>query len=123
MPAHPKPRASFLASHLVPDEMLALLPRETRIAIRSMRKAPVPVRPTQGTRSPLDLDLHIDADSISDPYGDAHYLASNTVDPDFDLDGSAEFGDSTDADDLHGLTIVEPGHGNIRRWLRGRDII
>lgn len=33
----------------------------------------------------------------------ARYLSTNTVDPDFDLDGSAEFGDFDD--NLRGLTI------------------
>jgi hypothetical protein len=37
---------------------------------------------------------------------DAHILRANTVDPDFDLDGSAEFNDSDGSEDLHGLTIV-----------------
>jgi hypothetical protein len=59
----------------------------------------------------------------SDPAEDGHILNCNTVDPDFDLDGSQEFADSTEDDNLHGLTIVEPGYGNIRRWLRGRDIL
>lgn len=37
----------------------------------------------------------------------ARYLSTNTVDPDFDIDGSAEFGDHDD--NLRGLTVHEPG--------------
>lgn len=33
-----------------------------------------------------------------DPYGDAAYYAANTVDPDFDISGVAEFQDDLDDD-------------------------
>ena len=33
----------------------------------------------------------------------ARYLSTNTVDPDFDIDGSAEYGDHDD--NLRGLTV------------------
>ena len=36
----------------------------------------------------------------------AHYLSTNTVDPDMDIDGSHEFFDHDD--EYYGLTIVEP---------------
>jgi hypothetical protein len=47
----------------------------------------------------------------------------NNIDPGFDLDGAQEFNDSDGSDELFGLTIIDPGHGNIRRWLKGYDII
>ena len=43
--------------------------------------------------------------------------------PGFDIDGAQEFNDSDGSDELFGLTIIDPGHGNIRRWLKGYDII
>jgi hypothetical protein len=64
------------------------LPRATRKALRVVRPLPIPQTYTNW-----------DAD-------DAHSLRANTVDPDFDLDGAAEFSDSDGSEDLHGLTIV-----------------
>ena len=53
-------------------------------------------------------------------YYDGRY-AVNTVDPDFDIDSSIEFGDRTKREDpLFGLTIVEFGEDDIeaaREWL------
>ena len=40
-----------------------------------------------------------------DGFKSAHYLNTNTIDPDTDLDGSAEFGDYDDP--YLGLTIIE----------------
>lgn len=112
---------SFLVSPLSP--YFKHLPRETRLAIRDALCHPAKPR-TKETRTPWDLDAVIsDAFSTDDPYGDAQYLTSNTVDPDFDLDGSAEFNDSAESDELDGLTIVDPGQGNIRRWLKGYDVL
>lgn len=57
----------------------------------------------------------IDCDSADTYIDDSEYLCSNNVDPDFDIDSSAEFDDSDgyghfllDTEDLRGLTIVEP---------------
>ena len=62
----------------------------------------------RATRTPLDCDLVIRGfESIDDPYDDAQYLGSNNVDADFDIDSSAEFGDSDGTDDLRGLTVHE----------------
>lgn len=57
---------------------------------------------------------------------DANYYGSNTVDPDFDIDSSAEFDDSTELDNpdaqFSALTIVRPGR-DTRRWLKGYNIL
>jgi hypothetical protein len=109
---------------VVSPQRLDHLPRPLRVALRKeWYHAPAPkVQPAP--RSNADVDASIRSwDAIDDPCGDSAYLSTNTVDPDFDIDGSVEFDDSTEEDNLHGLTIVEPGFGNIRRWLRGHDIL
>lgn len=57
---------------------------------------------------------------------DANYYGSNNIDPDFDIDGSAEFDDSTELDNpdaqFSALTIVRPGR-DTRRWLKGYNIL
>lgn len=57
---------------------------------------------------------------------EAHYYNTNTVDPDFDIDSSAEFDDSTELDNpdaqFNGLTIVSMGK-DTRRWLKGYNIL
>jgi hypothetical protein len=61
--------------------------------------------------------------------GRAHWdgrFTVNTVDPDFDLDSSAEFDDRTESDRLFDLTIVEFGEDEqdaASAWLRGRGIL
>jgi len=107
-------RLSFLISPNSPgfDE----LPRAVRKAVREAMFIPHPTPTPAPTRTQLDLDQ-------AWPFiDDAHYYNANTVDPDFDIDGSAEFDDCT-GDDLDGLTIVDPGQGSIRRWLKGYDIL
>lgn len=118
----PTKTAAFLISPTSP--VVAKLPRRVRVMIREQMFHPPKPKALPESRSHLDVDFVVrDALAFTDPYGDAHTLNTNTVDPDFDLDGSQEFADSTEEDNLHGLTIVEPGYGNIRRWLRGRDIL
>ena len=103
------------------------LPRAVKVTIRKAtiipRPAPLPVQ----TKTPLDCDLVVrDFDSNDDPYDDAHYLGSNNIDADFDIDGSLEFCDSDGSEELSGLTIVEPAFGNplaIRRYLNGYDVL
>lgn len=102
------------------------LPRAVKVTIRKAtiipRPAPVPASVT--SRTPLDTDQIIRGfESVDDPYDDAHYLTSNNIDADFDIDGSSEFCDSDGSEELNGLTIVEPGNGNIRRYLKGYDIL
>jgi len=57
---------------------------------------------------------------------DANYYGSNNIDPDFDIDSSAEFDDSTELDNpdaqFSALTIVRPGR-DTRRWLKGYNIL
>ena len=72
------------------------LPRAARKALRVVRPLPIPQ-----TYTNWDADI---PDICDD--SDAHILRANTVDPDFDLDGAAEFSDSDGSEDLHGLTIV-----------------
>ena len=61
--------------------------------------------------------------------GRAHWdgrFTVNTVDPDFDLDSSAEFDDRTESDRLFNLTIVEFDEDAIdaaSAWLRGQGIL
>lgn len=72
---------------------------------------------------PLDAAI-TDPLAIDDPAGDAHYLRANTVDPDNDLDGSQEFGDSDGSEELDGLTVFSPANLlTLRRWLRGYDVL
>jgi len=53
----------------------------------------------------------------------AHYLNCNTVDPDMDIDGSAEFGDIDIDNEYEGLTIVEPNNVlETARFLNGYNI-
>jgi hypothetical protein len=112
---------SFLVSPLSP--YFKHLPRETRLAIRDALCHPAKPK-TEQSRTPWDLDATIsDAFSTADPCDDSAYYCTNTVDPGFDLDGSAEFNDSDGSDELSGLTIVDPGQGNIRRWLKGYDVL
>lgn len=60
-------------------------------------------------------------DTDWDDYKGAHYLNTNTVDPDMDIDGSIEFSDIDD--DYYGLTIIEPeGVLATARFLNGYDI-
>lgn len=114
--------AAFMISPTSPA--VAKLPRRVRVMIREQMFHPAKPKSLLQPKTNEDLDQVITGwDGIDDPYDDAHALACNTLDQDFDLDGSQEFADSTEEDNLHGLTIVEPGFGNIRRWLRGRDIL
>ncbi len=116
---HPTASFHFAASaEFLASKEFAALPRAMRQRIREATLInPTPKQTTRDTRTQLDLDQCI-------PYiDDSAYYATNTVDPDFDIDGSAEFNDSDESDNLFGLTIVDPGHGNIRRWLKGYDII
>ena len=100
------------------------LPRAVRVTIRKATIIPHPAAQPAPTRTPLDTDAIIRGfESIDDPYDDAQYLGSNNIDADFDIDGSLEFCDSDESEELSGLTIVEPGHGNIRRWLKGYDVL
>ena len=109
---------STLAAH---PELHSLLPRTMRKALRVTTPEPVRV-----ARTNLDVDQIIRGfESIDDPYDDAQYLTRNNIDADFDIDGSQEFCDSdgSDEDQFAGLTIVDPGHGSVRRWLKGYDIL
>lgn len=52
----------------------------------------------------------------------SHYFATNTVDPDMDLDGSHEFFDHDD--EYYGLTIVEFAQDlEQMRYLKGYNIL
>lgn len=114
-------------------------PSETKIAesIKTARKVwrmarrdakfypPKPVTPVIA-KTNLDTDVLMNcARSVAffDPFGDAQYLTVNNIDYGCDLDGAVEFNDSDGSDELSSLTIVEPGHGNIRRWLKGYNIL
>ena len=53
----------------------------------------------------------------------SHYLATNTVDPDMDIDGSHEFFDHDD--EHYGLSIVDTGVHALEqmRYLKGYNIL
>ena len=111
----------FLAS-----KEFAALPRAMRLRIREATLInPTPKQTTRDARSnrvrtQLDCDLNMQSTPVID---DSAYYGMNNIDPGFDLDGAQEFNDSDGSDELSGLTIIDPGHGNIRRWLKGYDII
>lgn len=62
------------------------------------------------------------ADDINwDGFKSAHYLNTNTIDPDMDIDGSEEFGDYDDP--YLGLTIISPKTPlETLRYLRGYSV-
>lgn len=102
-------------------QLRAFLPRPMRKALAIPHH-----EPTATTRTNLDVDQIIQGfESIADPYDDAQYLTRNNLDADFDLDGSHEFCDSdgSDEDQFAGLTIVDSDQRDIRRWLKGYDIL
>lgn len=106
-------RLSFLISPTSPG--FDKLPRAVRKAVCEAMFIPHPAPTPAPTRTQLDLDA-------ANPFiDDSAYYGMNNVEPDFDIDSSAEFQDHDD--EYAGLTIVEPGHGNIRRWLKGYDIL
>lgn len=115
-------RAAFWVD---PKGDLSALPRSLRLAIRE--EYFYPSRPTESLHSAPEEDLPQAVDHVMQEF---RYGANtdpgfclNTVDPDFDIDGSDEFSDSREDEELSSLTVVEPGQGNIRRWLRGYDIL
>lgn len=70
---------------------------------RAWRKAlRIPTHtPTTPFNLPTDPLLPVDAalqQQTTDLYGDAAYYSTNTVDPDFDISGVAEFADNMDCD-------------------------
>lgn len=121
-----RPRRSLRAAFWVdPKGDLSALPRSLRLAIR--KEYFYPSRPTESLYSAPEDDLPQAVDHVMQEF---RYGANtdpgfclNTVDSDFDIDGSDEFSDSREDEELNSLTIVEPGLGNIRRWLRGYDIL
>ncbi len=127
----PSPLASFLfaaSTEFLNSKEFAALPRAMRQAIRAATLInPTPAHhvaqsdPSRtNSRTHLDCDLNMQSTPVID---DSAYYCTNTVDPDMDIDGSAEFNDSDESDNLLGLTIVQPEHGSVRRWLKGYDII
>ena len=117
---------SFLLSPTSPG--FDSLPRAVRVAVRKAKVINHPRAHTRAhtqahTQSHTNLDLDTYSGAAFGEADDPRYLGSNNIDSDFDLDGSQEFADSDGSEELFGLTIVEPGHGNIRRWLKGYDVI
>lgn len=118
----PSPRPILRASFCIdPRTDLSAFPRSLRLALRKECFHPHNPLPEPETLaySTLDVDTAMHKGLL--PPDDSFCV--NTVDPDMDIDGSAEFNDSCGDEDLYGLTIVEPGEGNIRRWLRGYDVL
>lgn len=121
-------KAQFVINPLAPE--VSRLPRQVRVFIRKTHFHPAKPATQRNPSSDQDVDFVANdtchrvwpyTSTPSDPCGDGHQLRANTVDPDFDIDSSEEFADHDDP--YAGLTIVEPGYGNIRRWLRGHDIL
>jgi hypothetical protein len=117
----PAPAPSLHASFCInPKADLSAFPRSLRLALRKEYFHPhATVEPETLAYSTLDVDTAMHKGLL--PPDDSFCV--NTVDPDMDTDGSAEFNDSCGDEDLYGLTIVEPGEGNIRRWLSGYDVL
>jgi hypothetical protein len=88
----------------------AALPRAMRKTLRIT--TPKAVRQT---KTSWDADLMFNEDYVVDEYFNA-----NTCDPDFDIDGSQEFGDIDN--EYEGLTTVHTGK-DTRRWLKGYNIL
>lgn len=125
----PAPIAAFhfaASPEFLASKEFAALPRAMRLRIREATLInPSPVQPTRDAnsnrvRTQLDCDLNMQSAPFID---DSAYYGMNNIDPGFDLDGAQEFNDSDGSDELSGLTVVDPGHGNIRRWLKGYDIL
>lgn len=116
----PSLRASFCID---PKADLSAFPRSLRLALR--KECFHPHNPLPEPQKAHDLPQAVDVAMREFRYGtnDDPGFCTNTCDPDMDIDGSAEFNDPREDEDLYGLTIVEPGEGNIRRWLRGYDIL
>jgi hypothetical protein len=108
----------FLAS-----KEFAALPRAMRLRIREATLINPSHSPKQPTRDTRPTRTQLDTDTNRPFIDDSAYYGMNNIDPGFDLDGAQEFNDSDGSDELFGLTIIDPGHGNIRRWLKGYDII
>ena len=97
------------------------MPRAMRLRIREATL--INPTPKQTTRDTHTSRTQLDTDTNRPFIDDSAYYGMNNIDPGFDLDGAQEFNDSDGSDELFGLTIIDPGHGNIRRWLKGYDII
>jgi hypothetical protein len=108
----------FLAS-----KEFAALPRAMRLRIREATLINPSHSPKQPTRDANSTRTQLDCDLARPFIDDSAYYGMNNIDPGFDIDGAQEFNDSDGSDELFGLTIIDPGHGNIRRWLKGYDII
>ena len=88
----------------------AKLPRTMRKTLRITTP-----KSSKPTKTSWDADLVFDDEYVTDTY-----LNANTCDPDFDLDGSAEFGDIDN--EYEGLSIADMGR-DTRRWLKGYNIL
>jgi hypothetical protein len=113
-------KAKFVISPVlvakVQREMLASYPRALRKALRITTPTALSV-----AKSPIDTDAIVsDWLAIHDPLNDSSYLCTNTVDPDFDIDSSHEFGDIDN--EYEGLSVVSMGK-DTRRWLKGYNIL
>lgn len=93
------------------------------------RKLALAKRVTTGTAPDADMGCINTPTTEQHPQDyllEAHYYNTNTVDPDFDIDGSLEFDDDMALDtpdaQFSGLTITQPGR-DTRRWLKGYNIL
>jgi hypothetical protein len=90
------------------------------------RKLALAKRVTTGTAPNADMGCINTPTSLQPDPTEAYYYNTNTVDPDFDIDGSLEFDDDMALDtpdaQFSGLTITRPGR-DTRRWLKGYNIL
>lgn len=90
------------------------------------RKLALAKRVTTGTAPNADMGCINTPTALQPDPTEAYYYNTNTVDPDFDIDGSVEFDDSMELDtpdaQFSGLTITRPGR-DTRRWLKGYNIL
>lgn len=89
------------------------------------KRITTPDDPNPNALCPEDNCINTPTADQPDPK-EAYYYNTNTVDPDFDIDGSLEFDDSMELDtpdaQFSGLTITRPGR-DTRRWLKGYNIL
>lgn len=106
-----------------PDHTVGFLFRRPAVTVTTYEQRPDPTLPLTAP-TPDCASVLTDSMALHDPARDAHYYCTNTVDPGFDLDGSAEFDECPEIYAMGDLTIVEPTNDiTLRRWLRGYDVL
>lgn len=104
-------------SHLV---LLPYLPRAKRKALRVT--TPKAVRTSVLTNQQALDQVITDWLAVHDPMNESHYYNANTVDPDMDITGAAEFDDIDNEHD--GLSITQPmNEVELFEFLTGYNVL